>query len=220
MDKGDTKQHILDVAERLFAEKGYAATSLRAITQAAEVNLGAVNYHFVSKENLIGAVFGRRLGPINERRLRLLEACESAAQPPELEAIVHAFIAPVFLHGDSASPVHAAFPKLLARVYSEKLDSLIERQMEVYGPLLRRFHQSLSRALPDLPAEEVYWCMEFMVGILNHCLMSGDLMQTFTQGRCLMAPSRPIVDRMVRFTAAGMRAAEQRQPEIPTRLPL
>ena len=44
-----TKARILDASERLFAEKGYDATSLREITAAAQVNLAAVNYHFRCK---------------------------------------------------------------------------------------------------------------------------------------------------------------------------
>ena len=59
----DTKNRILDAAERLFADKGFDATSLRMITAAAEVNLAAVNYHFQSKEALLQAVYARRAGP-------------------------------------------------------------------------------------------------------------------------------------------------------------
>jgi AcrR family transcriptional regulator len=44
-----TKDRILDAVERLFAERGYAATSLRIVTAEAGVNLAAVNYHFGSK---------------------------------------------------------------------------------------------------------------------------------------------------------------------------
>ena len=55
----DTRERILDVAERLFMERGYEATSLRMVTGAAEVNLAAVNYHFGSKEGLLREVFRR-----------------------------------------------------------------------------------------------------------------------------------------------------------------
>ncbi len=68
-DKPLTKDRILDAAERLFAEHGFEATSLRMITTEAEVNLAAVNYHFHSKDELIAAVFARRIGPINQKRL-------------------------------------------------------------------------------------------------------------------------------------------------------
>jgi len=45
----DTATRILDVAERLFVEHGFEATSLRMITQQAEVNLAAVNTTSVLK---------------------------------------------------------------------------------------------------------------------------------------------------------------------------
>ncbi|MEO8536230.1 MAG: helix-turn-helix domain-containing protein, partial [Betaproteobacteria bacterium] len=52
----ETKSRLLDAAETLFMEHGYEATSLRALTAAADVNLAAVNYHFGSKEELFHAV--------------------------------------------------------------------------------------------------------------------------------------------------------------------
>ena len=61
MQKIDTKTKILNAAEQLFAERGYADTSLRLITSQAEVNLASVNYHFGSKKELIQAVLARYL---------------------------------------------------------------------------------------------------------------------------------------------------------------
>ena len=71
-----TKDRILDAAEGLFMEHGFEATSLRSITAAAAVNLAAVNYHFGSKEELFQAVLTRRLDPMNQRRLALLDRFE------------------------------------------------------------------------------------------------------------------------------------------------
>ena len=45
-----TKTRILAATEKLFVLHGFDATSLRAITTEAGVNLAAVNYHFGSKE--------------------------------------------------------------------------------------------------------------------------------------------------------------------------
>ena len=75
----DTRDRILDVAEQLFMAHGYEGTSLRVITNAAEVNLAAVNYHFGSKEALLREVFRRRLAWLNRERLRALDALESEA---------------------------------------------------------------------------------------------------------------------------------------------
>ena len=71
---GDTKGRILEATELLFIEFGYEAMSLRQITARAKVNLAAVNYHFGSKEALMQSVLGRRLDPLNTRRLALLTA--------------------------------------------------------------------------------------------------------------------------------------------------
>ena len=69
MAQSETVERILDAAEQLFAEKGFAETSLRLITSKAGVNLAAVNYHFGSKEELFEAVLTRRLDPMNQQRL-------------------------------------------------------------------------------------------------------------------------------------------------------
>src|SRR5216684_352182 len=113
--KSDTKQRILDSAERLFAENGFDSTSLRTIIADAQVNLAAIHYHLHSKEALLDAVILRRLEPINRRRLEMLDTCE---QPASLEAIIEAFLGPAFrvaLGRDGAS-----FAKLMGRIFTEK----------------------------------------------------------------------------------------------------
>src|SRR5690349_5773299 len=74
-----TKARILDAAETLFMEHGFEATSLRLITAAAGVNLAAVNYHFGSKEELFQSVLTRRLDPMIQARVALLDRYEREA---------------------------------------------------------------------------------------------------------------------------------------------
>ena len=69
-----TKERILAAAEELFAQHGFAGTSLRQVTSQAAVNIAAVNYHFGSKENLINEVFRRRMDVMTAQRLQQLEA--------------------------------------------------------------------------------------------------------------------------------------------------
>ncbi|WP_370289478.1 TetR/AcrR family transcriptional regulator [Nocardioides sp.] len=54
-----TKRALVDVAEKLFAEKGYASTSLDAIVAGARVTKGALYHHFSGKQALFEAVFER-----------------------------------------------------------------------------------------------------------------------------------------------------------------
>jgi len=51
--KERTRQRLLAEAQRLFRERGYAATSLEQIAEAAEVTKGAIYGHFTSKEDLM-----------------------------------------------------------------------------------------------------------------------------------------------------------------------
>ena len=89
-----TKERILGAAETLFAQHGFAGTSLRQVTSRADVNLAAVNYHFGSKENLINEVFRRRMDEMSQARLTALEAAKSRAESERLQAVLAAFIEP------------------------------------------------------------------------------------------------------------------------------
>lgn len=88
-----TKDRILGAAEELFAQHGFAGTSLRQVTSHADVNIAAVNYHFGSKENLVNEVFRRRMDEMTAARLGQLEQARSS-QPGDLRAVLAAFVEP------------------------------------------------------------------------------------------------------------------------------
>src|SRR5213080_395686 len=92
----DTRQKILQTAEQLFAEQGYAATSLRQIIAKAGVNLAAVHYHFGSKEDLLDQLVHRKADPVNRERLARLDRLERNAggRPSNVEDILLAFLMP------------------------------------------------------------------------------------------------------------------------------
>lgn len=89
-----TEQRLLLAAERLFAERGIEAVSLRSIMQAAETNVAAVHYHYGSKDLLVEAVVLSRVHVIAEARARMLEQLDraTASSPTSLAA---AFVQPV-----------------------------------------------------------------------------------------------------------------------------
>ena len=60
MEVNDKKIHILKIAEKLFAEKGFDGTSIRTIAKEADINIAMVSYYFGSKEKLLeGILFFR-----------------------------------------------------------------------------------------------------------------------------------------------------------------
>src|SRR6478672_11783859 len=118
---GATKDRILDAAEALFMEHGFEATSLRALTAAAGVNLAAVNYHFGSKEELFQTVLTRRLDPMNQQRLALLTQYEhaSAPQPVACEKILAALFLPALGLARDRTQGGENFLRLLGRAYAD-----------------------------------------------------------------------------------------------------
>ena len=208
-----TKERMLDAAERLFAERGFAATSLRAITAAAGVNLAAVNYHFHSKEALLAAVFARRLGPLNRQRLELLAQARSRAgrRSPPLEEILEAFLAPAFrLHGDLA-PAGPGFPSLMGRIYAEPGEHIRVILREQFGEIAARFTEALKEALPKLPPAELYWRIHFMIGAMAHTLAGSRALGLVAGGRCDPPDVEGTIRRLVVFLAAGLRAPAARR---------
>ena len=86
-----TKQRLLDASRKLFSDNGFDGASVRAITQLAGANLGAVTYHFGSKDALYAAVLESLFNNLAER----VTGAGAGAAPvrQRLEQIVHAFFA-------------------------------------------------------------------------------------------------------------------------------
>jgi AcrR family transcriptional regulator len=64
-----TRDRIMKAAERLFAERGYASTSIRAIVARAHVNQAAINYHFDGKEGLYREVLRAAFRGLTENQV-------------------------------------------------------------------------------------------------------------------------------------------------------
>jgi AcrR family transcriptional regulator len=193
----DTKRKILDAAEELFGEYGYSATSLRHIISRAQVNLAAIHYHFGSKQDLLDQVIMRKVGPINERRLKLLDQFEgeAAPEPASVEKIVEAFLVPVILNEKSPE-----FLKLMGRVHSEGLgQEIIQRN---FRSIIDRFSSSLHHTLPSISAKELSWKVHFALGAMAFTLIARPGMDPEST---LESPSAVAI-RLVAFVSGGFRA--------------
>jgi len=203
----DTKERILDTAERLFSEQGYAATSLRSIIAGAGVNLAAVHYHFHSKEALLEAVILRRSVPANRERLALLDQFqnEAGANPPPLEKVIEAFVAPTLQMSRDPSCGSMVFMKLLGRLHAEG-DLLPRILTSQFGDVFQRFGAALRAALPCLPPEELSWRLNLAVGALAQTLRAGSKDLQTISDLSLSFDSETALERLVAFLSAGFRA--------------
>jgi len=178
-----TKARILDAAESLFMEHGYEATSLRAITARADVNLAAVHYHFGSKEELFQAVLARRLDPMNRARLELLTRLEGAAAPEALscERVLTAFLMPALSLARDPERGGKDFLRLLGRAYADPAPFIRRFLSEQYGVTIARFKAAFARALPALPARELSWRLHFIMGALSYTLAGTDALKLIAE---------------------------------------
>ena len=202
----DTRERILDVAERLFGERGFPATPLRDITTEAGVNVASVNYHFGSKEALLAEVLERRLKPINARRLELLDAVEAQAGdgPPELEAVIRAFLSPPFHSQRMWGDKGRNFLRLVGRIHGETNEEFRATFVKQFDAVLDRFRTALHRARPELDEADLSWRMLFMVGSMAFTMSWGPTL--LASGRGAARDPEDVLESLVLYAAAGMAA--------------
>jgi AcrR family transcriptional regulator len=200
----DTKEQIISVAKRLFAERGFAGTTLRNVIGEADVNLAAVHYHFGSKEELFRAVVQRFARPIVEQELALLKQLQAGGRVPTVEEILTAVLKPCleFLAQDKEFLlVHTQF---MGRCWAEPepLKSIVEGEFAVS---MEAFLDVLQRVLPEQSRSQLAWKFDLVIAALVRVQSEAG------QPLALLQSTDPesvqvAIDRLVKFLSAGMRS--------------
>jgi AcrR family transcriptional regulator len=145
-----TRERLMRSAERLFAERGIDAVSIRDITSDADANSASIHYHYGSKAGLVEAILAWRAAEVGARRAAWLDRIE-AAESPSLRAVVEAFVVPT---AEMAADVehggrhHIGF---LAAVLANP--ALMPLVVEAFEPYFERFEVALARVTPHLDAD-------------------------------------------------------------------
>ena len=208
----DTRERILDAAERLFMAHGYEGTSMRQITGEAAVNLAAVNYHFGSKESLMQEVFRRRLDWLNEERLRVLNEMELAAgeNPLKPSQIVDGFFGTLLRMADDEARGGITFLRLLGRTLTDPSEFIRTFLANEYVGVMERYKAALFKALPDVPKAEIVWRFHFMLGATSYAIAGIDALRVVTDWQIEPSDSFDRTDRLVprlmSFLLGGLRA--------------
>lgn len=203
-----TRSKILDAAERLFAERGYTAVSMRSITGAAGVNVAAIHFHFASKEALFEAIFNRRVQPINAARLVGLRAAQSrgSRHGVDLSSVLNAFVAP---HLEAAKGFDAGSIVLLqfmARAAAEPDASIQAVLSKEFDPVWVELSKAVRRALPDASNEAIGWGLFFALGALYFINPGRGWLAALTSNRCNASDAEAAMQYLLPFLTAGMRA--------------
>lgn len=132
--KGERTAHrVMDVAEDLFATRGYDGTSLRQIADLAGIAQPGLYNHFASKEALYEAVLFRALNPMAEALTHHMSTASSLHEYTDLPAIMtdllcnHPRMAGLFqraLQGDSASVGNQMVYAWLEKLFEQGMQSM------------------------------------------------------------------------------------------------
>jgi TetR/AcrR family transcriptional regulator, regulator of cefoperazone and chloramphenicol sensitivity len=157
-----TRDRILKTAVRLFAERGYEATSIRTLAEKAHVNQAAINYHFKTKEGLYREILREAIHALTQDQLA--HAQETQAMPREraLAEFVRQQLRPLSARDDVTRYIHilnweavrptAVYRKLLREEAAPFLGFAVD--------LMRRF-------MPDADRPTLVMAAIWLVGQCN-----------------------------------------------------
>ncbi|NVK24507.1 MAG: TetR/AcrR family transcriptional regulator [Gammaproteobacteria bacterium] len=199
-----TKVKILNAAEALFANSGFAETSMREITAKAGVNLASVNYHFGSKKDLIKAVVDRyleRFVPLLLEKIETLEKCNKNYSVSEL---FECFKSPLLALNSINKDGSVFFLKLIGRGYVDFQGHLRRFITEKYGESLQVIQQCFHKTMPQLTPSEVFWRLHFTIGTSVFTLAASEALIDISRSDfdLEMTPEK-IVDQLLPYLAAG-----------------
>lgn len=221
---------MIEVAERLFAERGVHGVSLREIgAQAGQRNTAAARYHFGSKEALVDAVFKHRMEPINERRLAYLDDLDAAGRGHEVRGLVEAFLHPLAeTLGTPGKP--SWYVRFCVNAGLLEGIAIADLSAEDYTRGAAIVQARLLALFDDLPAPLRHDRWTLLAGYLGQTLAAREAFQQY--GRADRLTARPVflshlVDTAVALatapvspaTEADLKAADAAQPHPPRRIP-
>ena len=172
MTEKDTQAKLIESATSLFAQRGYAAVSIRELADAAQVNSALISYHFGSKEGLYLAVLENQFRPITG----LLQQAAQTTMSPE-ERIVY--------YAKGVYEIHKSRPFLIRFLHSELtnpttgLENVVKRYIgQIYPFLYQAFAEGVASRQFNAALNPGYAVLS-LVGIMNFYFIAKPIAREF-----------------------------------------
>jgi TetR/AcrR family transcriptional regulator, cholesterol catabolism regulator len=178
-------QQVLDEAARVFAQRGFAATSVREIVQPIGMLPGSLYYHFPTKDDLLVAVYEEGV----KRILANVDAATARLNDPwkRLEAACIAHLKSILNQTD--------YSQVVIRIRPGDAAAVADRLTALRNSYEQRFSELIA-ALPDLKPSNRSDLRLFLMGALNWS-------QTWYRDNGSLAPEQ-IAKKLIRLLRAGL----------------
>jgi TetR/AcrR family transcriptional regulator, regulator of cefoperazone and chloramphenicol sensitivity len=203
---------LLDAAEQLFADKGFAAVSVRDITTLAGCNVAAVNYHFSGKDNLYLEVIKRRMD--NLRQIRLASIEKAMSNPDTtledlLRAFSWAFLEPLVDEHNGR--------QLMTLMLREMLDPHIPAKVffeDMVKPIVHALCDAIIKVSPGIEMNKACLCVHSLVAQLLHTIHTKTMLARIEDLPFEQPQFENFVDHIVEFSAVAIRSFSDKAGEL------
>lgn len=200
-----TQEMLIHAAGELVAERGFSNVSIRAIAEKAGQNIGAIHYHFKTKENLFQAVIRNATRPIRDNPLSGLilaharEMDTPAGQARILRRVIRHKIHELFTR-DRPWWHH----KIIYQILRAE-DALLKTLKEVIVPEVMTFKTLFMRINPDLDEEEAFiQTLLTITPIIYHAENAENILDLLKKDRYSRAYLQKLEDRLVHQTQLSL----------------
>ncbi len=165
-----SKEKILDAGQHLFAEKGFEGTSVRALAQAAGVNIAMISYYFGNKESLFEAIVERKTA-YTRQRLEEVSHQTTASPVEKLDFVIDYYVDLILSNRKFHLMLYRELTLAQRKDFHDHiLDILQKNWRELQGILLEG--QDKKSFKQDIDTDMVIMTV---FGVINQCSQTGIL---------------------------------------------
>jgi TetR/AcrR family transcriptional regulator, regulator of cefoperazone and chloramphenicol sensitivity len=198
-----TRARLLKAAAEVFAEAGFAASTVRGICARAQVNVAAVNYHFGDKLGLYTEVLKQSAGPGAQRRIR--DAMAGAVSP---EDALRIFVRGMF------DKVYGANPETNVKIMTQEIINPTPAFESIVDETMRPQYKQLCAIVSSITGHaqtsmETKLGVYSLVGQILHYFHGREVIARLTPTMNIAKERNRIADHIVNFTLAGLTASKR-----------
>lgn len=200
----DTRERILDVAEALFAEGGYDATSIRNVAAEANVAIAVVTYHVGPKADLFDAVIKRRAVMMGEMRSAALSdaLASTAGVPVPIEVLAKAYVMPFLQFARTHDRGWQNFAILMGRLSNSPHGTDVIRRY--YDDVARAYLAEMYRSLPGASPDSVVVGFLGMVSLMLFVCAGTNRLEALVGDVGSALSEQSLIEHVLNFCVSGL----------------